>query len=375
MSVRVTFAQNREDIILDAFFADVETGFYVDVGANHPEHDSVTKYFYEKGWAGLNIEPNKALYNQLLIERPNDININVGVSDKKGSLNFREYVNHGLSTFSSTMKKEYEKTNNIGTDAFEEYEVEVLTLAEIFKAYKIQKIHFLKVDVEGFEYEVLAGNDWLKYRPEMICIESNHIVNDWRPILVKYNYKKVFFDGLNDYYLANESTFRKNNFSYPEQIVLGPPVIHISSYNEIKNAQKETELATKKYLHEKVESSRLRAHVDYLHEEIVQDNTTKKQMRNLLYSIDKSIYRRIDNIGKRIKDQYPANEVYDDVKDKIDLLRKVRRQDFVGFYTSAGSKKIAHTAVLGTYNTARKGLKIGAKLGMKVIKKAKRIRI
>ena len=59
---RVTFAQNREDLMLDGILRTVSVGFYVDVGANHPDMDSVTKLFYEKGWSGINVEPNERLF-------------------------------------------------------------------------------------------------------------------------------------------------------------------------------------------------------------------------------------------------------------------------------------------------------------------------
>src|ERR1700742_2763080 len=101
----VTYAQNREDILLDAFFRDIEQGFYVDVGASHPVVSSVTKLFYEKGWRGINIEPSHKYYKLLEEDRPEDINLNVGISDKKGTLTLREYQGYGLSTFSPMMKK------------------------------------------------------------------------------------------------------------------------------------------------------------------------------------------------------------------------------------------------------------------------------
>jgi len=52
-----SYAQYNEDIILLALLYDVEKGFYVDVGANYPVIDSVTKLFYQHGWRGINIEP------------------------------------------------------------------------------------------------------------------------------------------------------------------------------------------------------------------------------------------------------------------------------------------------------------------------------
>jgi FkbM family methyltransferase len=211
-SFEITYAQNREDIILDFFFRDVPKGFYIDVGAGHPDEDSVTKLFYDKGWRGINVEPIRRMYSLLQKNRPRDINLNIGLSDKKGKLNFREYGNYGQSTFNEDMKKEHRNSLK-STDKYEDYEVQVDTLANILSQHKVEAVHFLKIDVEGLEYEVLKGNDWHKYRPEVLCIEANHIIKNWRPLLKNHAYKRVFNDGLNDYYVSEDSS-RARDFSY-----------------------------------------------------------------------------------------------------------------------------------------------------------------
>ena len=85
----VSYAQNREDIIINSFFPDIKEGFYVDIGANDPDDDSVTKIFYQKGWKGLNVEPSPKLYSKLVKNRTRDINVNVGASNKEAKLQFR----------------------------------------------------------------------------------------------------------------------------------------------------------------------------------------------------------------------------------------------------------------------------------------------
>ncbi len=82
----IYYSQNREDIILDSFFPDVEEGFYVDVGAYDPDHDSVTKLFYLKGWHGINIEPQEKRHQLFVKKRKRDTNLNIGISSKSGSL-------------------------------------------------------------------------------------------------------------------------------------------------------------------------------------------------------------------------------------------------------------------------------------------------
>ena len=80
----ISYAQNLEDVILNRLFRGKETGFYIDVGACYPVEMSVTKYFYDLGWNGINIEPMPSCYRKLQEERPKDINLNLAVGKKSG---------------------------------------------------------------------------------------------------------------------------------------------------------------------------------------------------------------------------------------------------------------------------------------------------
>jgi len=204
----VTYSQYNEDLIMFAFLYDVKQGFYIDVGANSPEVDSVTKLFYKRGWHGINIEPIKSYYEDLVKERPNDINLQMGIGSKSGFEVFREYIGkEGHSTFDEKQKKE-----QLSNNEYIDYKVRVDSLVNILNNYTIDHIHFLKIDVEGFEYQVITGNNWTKYRPEIICIEANHVHQDWEDILLKNKYNLLIFDGLNKYYVAEESHNRTVDF-------------------------------------------------------------------------------------------------------------------------------------------------------------------
>lgn len=206
----ITYAQYNEDVILSTLMDDVQSGFYVDVGASYPTIDSVTRMFYDKGWSGINIEPIRSVHGLLEEERPRDINLNCGVGKIAGTYNFREYLKSpGHSTFDEHQKRDTANKKLL----YKDYSVEVRPLQQILLDNKVGHIHFLKIDVEGYEYQVIESNDWIKYRPEIICIESNHISKDWRPILDKNNYKLFISDGLNEYHIAEEHWHRTKNFA------------------------------------------------------------------------------------------------------------------------------------------------------------------
>lgn len=244
--VFLSYAQNREDIIINAFFDGSDHGFYVDIGANHPVFDSVTKFFYLKGWTGVDVEPNAKLAAMLRTDRPLDTVVEAGVSSKTGEETFRVYENTGLSTFSKQVMDETSEAYDVFKQKYEDIRVKVDTLANILDSVKTaDKIDFMKIDVEGLEYEVLSGNNWKRYRPELICIEANHSVKDWRKLLTKNGYTKFFEDGLNEYY-APEDSKRAKTFTYPESVLMKYPKIlpfipHSDSY----------EVTEKTFLYEK----------------------------------------------------------------------------------------------------------------------------
>lgn len=217
------YAQYNEDVIIAALLHDTENGFYVDVGANHEEFHSVTKYFYERGWRGINIEPIPRLIKEISRKRPRDINLGYAVSTKKGKMKFREYPKHdGLSTFSEQSKLENEKRRL----PYKDYDIKVNSLKNILNDYKVDTIDFLKIDVEGFEEEVLKSNDWIKFRPRVLCVEANHRKQDWSKYLENKDYRKVIFDGLNEYYIAKECIKLLDKFA---------DTVTIMSHNALRN--------------------------------------------------------------------------------------------------------------------------------------------
>lgn len=201
MSTRIiSFAQNAEDIVLRRALGAEPGGFYIDVGANHPVNDSVTKLFYDAGWRGINIEPQASLHRRLEDMRPRDVNLNVGVSDAPGELTLTEIVGgDGLATFDPTLTGMYE---GMGRETVE-VTVPVVTLASICEEHVSVEIDFLKIDVEGHEASVLSGADFDRFRPRVIVIEAT-FPERWEHLLDAARYRFAMFDGINRFYVREE---------------------------------------------------------------------------------------------------------------------------------------------------------------------------
>ena len=66
----LSFAQNFEDVILKRAFSGKKQGFFLDIGAQHPVIDSVSRHFILNGWNGILIEPVPAYAILLKEEYP-----------------------------------------------------------------------------------------------------------------------------------------------------------------------------------------------------------------------------------------------------------------------------------------------------------------
>jgi FkbM family methyltransferase len=167
-----SYSQEGEDMILRRIFENQKSGFYVDVGAHHPKRFSNTYYFYKQGWRGINIDALPGSMRRFQNIRHRDINLEKAVSDRKETLTFYVFSEPALSGFSSTLasKRAAEGTYQI----IGQYQMNTETLKNILDTHlsKGQNIDFLSVDVEGHDLRVLKSNDWMKYRPRAVLVES-----------------------------------------------------------------------------------------------------------------------------------------------------------------------------------------------------------
>lgn len=217
----ISYAQNYEDVMLYRVFRDRPSGFYVDAGAGNPVMHSVTKWFYDQGWQGINIEPHPDFFRALQQDRPRDINLNCGAGATSGDAPFFVLPTEEWSSFDRSVQQRAEARH----EAVNVRETEIRTLNEIIEEHAHGRpIDFLKIDVEGWELQVLRGLDLTRHRPTVIVVEATHQgspepnYGEWEGLLTGAGYPSVYFDGLNKFYLAEEKKEFSSHFATPPNV-------------------------------------------------------------------------------------------------------------------------------------------------------------
>ena len=168
---KITFTHEGEDILIPFFLKNIDRGIYVDVGAHHPFSFSKTALLYSKGWHGINIEPLPGAKELFDKHRPNDINLNCGISLKHEFLTYYMFKEPAVNTFSSA---EVEIRKRQGYVLINKISVETYPLAEILEKHlRGQSISLLTVEAQSYEYEVLRSNNWDLFKPKLIIVHDD----------------------------------------------------------------------------------------------------------------------------------------------------------------------------------------------------------
>jgi FkbM family methyltransferase len=170
------YSQFGEDAVLHGFYRrkmhgktrsldSIQKGFFVDVGSHHPYMVSNTWFLYQRGWRGINIDPTPGVKEDFDKHRPEDVNLELAISDHDGTAKFFSYGRHVKNTLDSSRVDigKLQKSITVPTMRLESLLDKFLPAG--------QQIDLLSIDVEGVDLDVIQSNNWDKYRPEMIVVE------------------------------------------------------------------------------------------------------------------------------------------------------------------------------------------------------------
>jgi hypothetical protein len=176
----IAYGRNYEDVILARLFAGKTNGFYADIGGRHPRLDNTTYWLYRLGWRGILLHPDASWRDSVQHARPND------------------RLMSPLPTNSNP-------------------------LGQILADTKTAKLDLLCVDTGGDEADILAGNDWQRFRPAVVLVAVTPADNPHpydtgiEALLAGFGYRRVYFDGRSDFYLENDLPEPENMRLPPNQ--------------------------------------------------------------------------------------------------------------------------------------------------------------
>jgi FkbM family methyltransferase len=193
-----------------------------DVGANIGDY--TTAIIASFGSENINLycfEPSKTAFGMLTAELSAYQNINlynIGFGDKEETVKLYSYADGAGSA--SVVNKYYENINN--SNYVEE--IQITTLDAFCSTNKIEKIDFMKMDVEGYEFNILCGGknlltsysiDFIQFEFGFPCIDSRVFFKDIYSYLSdNYNIYRCLFDGLIkiDHYDYRDELYGIQNF-------------------------------------------------------------------------------------------------------------------------------------------------------------------
>lgn len=150
-------------------------GFYLDIGAHDGVSGNNTKYFEEKGWEGVCIEPHPLVFEQLKVNRTCRVE-NVAIWKEDTEVDFLAVS--GYAEMLSGIVESYDPRHRARVER------EILQMGGFSALVKVKalrfdslklptKIDFLSIDTEGSELHILENVDFSKYDIRVICIENN----------------------------------------------------------------------------------------------------------------------------------------------------------------------------------------------------------
>ncbi|MHB1360272.1 MAG: FkbM family methyltransferase [Rhodocyclaceae bacterium] len=216
-----SYAQQMEDVMLWRALQHVERGCYVDIGAQHPVIDSVSKAFYERGWRGIHVEPVPAYAALLRAERPDETVLEVALGAQAGALELHVLADTGLSTASAAAAACIARERGLTTQCIQ---VPMRTLDSVLAMLAGRPIHWLKIDVEGYEATVLSGWTGQLLRPWILVIEATRPGSSepahaaWEDYVLARDYRFAYTDGLNRFYVAAEHAELLAAFAAPPNV-------------------------------------------------------------------------------------------------------------------------------------------------------------
>ena len=167
---KLQYSRWGEDSFLINYFKDTSNGRYIDIGAFHPFRGSNTYLLYKKGWSGINIDLNKTSIDLFKLARPNDINLNLAISDANKKIKVYQTKDLGkMNTIDPKFASFFLKNYHVR----ESCSYNLNDILYKYNASKNNRFELIDIDVEGSEYQILENLNFNKYSFKLILVETH----------------------------------------------------------------------------------------------------------------------------------------------------------------------------------------------------------
>jgi FkbM family methyltransferase len=186
--------------VLDLFSQQKSPVCFLQVGANDGFfHDPLHKFIKMYGWKGVLLEPQPFVFNQFLSRLydhvPDVVPVNAALdyADGERSIYKIAFSNSrwatGLTSFSRTAIEEAIASGHVDRcakrygenappshdDYIKEEVIKCISPETLFDKYKLQKIDWLQIDAEGYDFEIIKMLKIAECAPKVIVFEHSHL--------------------------------------------------------------------------------------------------------------------------------------------------------------------------------------------------------
>jgi FkbM family methyltransferase len=174
-----------------------DENIFMDIGANVGKYSKDILELVENQSKIFAFEPHPTHFRSLCknLSNNNIELINKGCGNENATLKIYD-IKRNNNEFGYTMDKKYLEWLKKDDDIIVEKDVEVIILDEFIGKNKIKKIHLLKIDVEGYELNVLKGLEnslnnniinIIQFEFNVHNIDNKVFMRDFFEILTNYN--------------------------------------------------------------------------------------------------------------------------------------------------------------------------------------------
>ena len=250
-----------DQVIHERYFKNKYNGVAIECGAFDGLTECSCKFFEENyNWKTINIEPLPNVFENLIKNRPNSINLNIALSNNNEDKIFKNYKHPrlgyewGNGSLNHTDAHERELKELCGNDNYITHSVKCNTYSEIIENLNIQSLDLFVLDVEGHEYNVIDSMVGCDILPDVFVIEHGH--TDSSDLLNKLNsclnaeYKLDHVSFVNSFFI--KSTFKCSEpkiINVRQEWHLGDNIINFIFFTKIKDYIESINMVIHYYCH------------------------------------------------------------------------------------------------------------------------------